>query len=76
VCFKLYDLYGELNCKRCAIGRGAIYLSQPQSAKGAHSITSRSPAALSQRLGKCTTFKNAIDAQTDLSPPHQSVAPV
>jgi hypothetical protein len=33
-CFKLFDLYGELNCKHCAIGRGAIYLSQVQSIKG------------------------------------------
>ena len=33
-CFRLYDLHGELYCKRCAAGRGAIYASQLQSAKG------------------------------------------
>lgn len=33
-CFKLYDLHGELYCKRCAAARGAIYLSQKQWSKG------------------------------------------
>jgi hypothetical protein len=27
-CFKLFDLHGELNCKHCAVVRGAIYASQ------------------------------------------------
>jgi hypothetical protein len=41
--FKLYDLHGELYCKRCAAARGAIYQSQLQSAKGR-------PLLQSQRL--------------------------
>ena len=32
--FRMYDLYGTLCCKHCAIRRGAVYASQQQSAKG------------------------------------------
>ena len=32
--FRVYDLYGTLCCKHCAIRRGAVYASQQQSAKG------------------------------------------
>jgi hypothetical protein len=32
--FRLFDLYGELHCWKCAASRGAIYASQAQSAKG------------------------------------------
>ena len=32
--FRMYDLYGTLCCKHCAIRRGAVYASQQRSAKG------------------------------------------
>ena len=32
--FRMYDLYGTLCCKHCAIRRGAVYASQQQSANG------------------------------------------
>ena len=74
-CFKLFDLYGELNCKHCAIGQGAIYLSQVQSTKGRAALQALRLRHFLNGWANLPPSKNTIHAQANLSPPHQSIAP-
>jgi hypothetical protein len=73
--FKLYDLYGELNCYKCAVSRGVIYGCQRQSAKGRAALQALRPAPLPQWLVKPAAHKNTVHAQANVSPAYQPTAP-
>jgi hypothetical protein len=58
-CFKLFDLHGELYCKRCAAGRGAVYASQLQSAKGRALLQSHRLRRFLDEYPNCTAIHRA-----------------
>jgi hypothetical protein len=65
-CFKLFELYGELDCKRCAISRGAVYRSQLQSTKGRALLQSQ---RLRRFLGE---YPNSTAIHRPLWMPHRT----
>lgn len=54
--FKLYDVFGELYCKRCAAARGAVYACQVRSTKGRVLLQSQRLRRFLGEYPGCTTI--------------------